>query len=69
MDQNARQAALRLQSIEDFAIFADVGSTTVRRLVLGGKLPAIKVGRQYRIDVQAALEALALKPAEPEVTQ
>ena len=41
-------AAEKLLSVADVAEYLNVAKFTVYRLVLGGKLPAFKVGNQWR---------------------
>jgi len=41
-------AAEKLLSVADVAEYLNVGKFTVYRLVLGGQLPAFKVGNQWR---------------------
>lgn len=45
-------------SIEEFAALLGVGQTTVRRLIRSGTIPALRVGRQFRINEGQAIAAL-----------
>lgn len=45
-------------SLDGFAALLGVDRRTVRDQIASGAIPAIRIGRQYRIEVNAALAAL-----------
>ncbi len=47
-DMAKRRTPDRLLTLEEAAAYLQVGSTTVRRLILQDDLPAIKIGSQWR---------------------
>jgi excisionase family DNA binding protein len=42
----------------EFSEIVSISTFTVRRMLRSGKIPAIKIGRDWRIEMPAALEAL-----------
>lgn len=56
-----------LLTVAEVADMFRVSSMTVYRLIRNGELPAVRVGRSYRVsetDLQAYLEAQVVDPAE-----
>jgi excisionase family DNA binding protein len=54
-----------LLTVAEVAELFRVSSMTVYRLIRGGELPAVRVGRSYRVrddDLQAYLEAQVVDP-------
>jgi len=45
--------------VAEFASKMSVSEDTIRRGIASGKIPAVKIGRQYRIDPGAATLALS----------
>lgn len=59
-----------LLTVAEVADLFRVSSMTVYRLIRTGELPAVRVGRSYRVregDLQAYLEAQVVDPAEMEL--
>lgn len=55
----------RLVTIEEAAEHISCHPTTVRRMVQRGEIPALKIGRQYRVRMSDLVpEFQAVKPAE-----
>ena len=52
-------AELRLMTVAEVAAVMRVSKMTVYRLVHGGTLPAVRVGRSFRVPEQAVHEYLA----------
>jgi excisionase family DNA binding protein len=53
-----------LMTIEEAAAYLRVGKKTIYRLLKRGKIPATKVGRQWRFNKSSIDEWLSKKPAE-----
>jgi excisionase family DNA binding protein len=56
-----------LLTVAEVADLFRVSSMTVYRLIRNGELPAVRVGRSYRVredDLQAYLQAQVVDPAE-----
>jgi excisionase family DNA binding protein len=56
---NGGFAELRLMTVAEVAAIMRVSKMTVYRLVHGGTLPAVRVGRSFRVPEQAVHDYLA----------
>ena len=56
---NGGLGELRLMTVAEVAAVMRVSKMTVYRLVHGGTLPAVRVGRSFRVPEQAVHEYLA----------
>ena len=55
---------LDVLGIDDAALMLDIHKVTLRRLAADGRIPARKVGREWRFGRQAILDWLAGTPTE-----
>lgn len=46
------------QKIDDASITLGISKTTLRKWVVGNKIPHIKMGQKYMIDINGTLEVL-----------
>lgn len=53
----------RYVPVHELARRLSCSSRTVRREIAKGAIPAVKVGRVYRVDVEAAIRALQQPPS------
>lgn len=57
----------QLVSVKAFAERFNVSTMTVRRWINRGKIPALRVGAQYRINLEAATAALTVNAKSPAI--
>ena len=68
---DAAMTTPQLLTVAEVADLFRVSSMTVYRLIRNGELPAVRVGRSYRVtesDLQAYLEAQVVDPGEVDLT-
>ena len=54
-----------LISARQLAEYMNVSGKTLRRAVLAGEIPHVKIGDSYRFDPRAVRESLNKKPGKP----